>query len=242
MLAKIRKLVDSSLFQNSAMFLVIFYSILIGVGLYFPGNQLIELLDNIIIWLFVTEISLRMIAVWSLKKFFLDAWNTFDFVLVFSTFIPGIGSTLAASRVLRVLRVLRVVKAIPELRFIISTLLNSFKSMIYIALLAAILFYVYGVIGTTIFGEISPQFFGSLHRTILTLFEVMTLAGWVEIMDSVEQIGIVSRFYFISFIGFGTFVIINLFIAVIIDKIQSEREENKKTKAESKNSKAQGKS
>lgn len=233
MLAKIRKLVSSSLFQNSAMLLVISYSILIGVGLYFPGNQSIKILDNTIIWLFVTEILLRMIAAWSLKSFFLDAWNTFDFVLVFSTFIPGIGSTLAAARVLRVLRILRLVKAVPELRMIVSTLLSSLKSMIYIALLAAILFYVYGVIGTTIFGEISPKFFGSLHRSILTLFEVMTLEGWVEIMDSVEQIGIASRLYFISFIGFGTFVIINLFIAVIIDKIQSNKENNRKVKIKS---------
>ncbi len=221
---KIKKIVDSSIFQNAAMSLVIFYSILIGVGLYFPGNQLIEILDNTIIWLFVTEILLRMIAVWSLKSFFLDGWNTFDFVLVFSTFIPGIGSTLAAARVLRVLRVFRLVKAIPELRLIVTTLINSFKSLIYVALLAAILFYVYGVIGTTIFGEVSPQFFGSLHRSILTLFEVLTLEGWVDIMDSVEQIGLASRLYFISFIGFGTFVIINLFIAVIIDNVQSARE------------------
>lgn len=242
MLAKVRKLVSSSLFQNSAMLLVIFYSILIGVGLYFPGNQLIEILDNAIVWLFVTEILLRIIAVWSFKSFFLDAWNTFDFVLVFSTFIPGIGSTLAAARVLRVLRVLRVIKAIPELRLIVSTLLSSFKSMIYIALLAAILFYVYGVIGTTVFGKISPQFFGSLHRSILTLFEVMTLEGWVEIMDSVEQIGLASRFYFISFIGLGTFVIINLFIAVIIDNIQSNKENNSKAKVKSQKSKIQVKS
>lgn len=228
MLAKIRKIVDSSIFQNTAMFIVIFYSILIGVSLYFPGNQLLEALDNGIIWIFVAEILLRMIAAWSLKSFFLDGWNTFDFVLVFSTFIPGIGSTLAAARVLRVLRVLRLVKAIPELRLIVTTLINSFKAMTYVTMLAALLFYVYGVIGTTIFGEISPQFFGSLHRSILTLFEVLTLEGWVDIMDSVEQIGLASRLYFISFIGFGTFVIINLFIAVIIDNVQSAREKNKK--------------
>lgn len=223
-LARIKRLTDSSIFQNTAMFLVILYSILIGISLYFPGNQLLELLDSAILGLFVIEILLRMIAVWSLRSFFFDAWNSFDFVLVFSIFIPGIGNTVAAARVLRVLRILRLIKSVPELRLIVSTLMSSFKSMVYVALLAGILFYVYGVIGTIMFAEISPQFFGSLHRSILTLFEVLTLEGWVEIMESVKEVGIASRLYFISFIGFGTFVIINLFIAIIIDKIQSSKE------------------
>ena len=224
MLEKIRLIVESSLFQNLALGMIIAYSVLIGVSLYFPENALLEILDWSILGFFVVEILLRMIAVWSLRNFFFDGWNTFDFVLVFSTIVPGVGTSFAAARVLRVLRVMRLVKSVPELRLIVSTLLNSLKSMVYVALLAGILFYIYGVIGTVIFAEISPQFFGTLHRSILTLFQIITLDGWVEVMESVSRVGLVSRLYFISFVSLGTFIVLSLIVAVIVDNVQSAKE------------------
>ena len=227
LLKKIRLIVDSPRFQNLALTMIIAYSFLIGVSLYFPENSILNILDVAIIGFFVVEILLRMFAVWSLRKFFFDGWNTFDFILVFSTFIPGVGTSFAAARVLRVLRVLRLVKSVPELRLIVSTLLSSLKSMVYVALLAGILFYIYGVIGTILFAEIAPQFFGTLHRSILTLFQVITLEGWVEVMQSVSKVGIFSPLYFISFVGIGTFVILSLVVAIIVDNIQSAKERRK---------------
>ena len=64
-------------------------------------------------------------------------------------------------------------------------MLRSLPALGHILMLLALLMYVYAAIGTSLFGEIAPKYFGSLHQSVLTLFSVITLEGWVAVMDEV---------------------------------------------------------
>jgi voltage-gated sodium channel len=53
---------------------------------------------------------------------------------------------------------------------------------------------------------------------MITLFQILTLEGWVEIMSTVTNVNPLNGFYFVSFIVVGTFIVINIFVAVIVRK------------------------
>ena len=80
---------------------------------------------------------------------------------------------------------------------------------------------VYAAIGTSLFGEITPKYFGTLHQSVLTLFSVITLEGWVVVMDEVLPQMPAAWIYFVSFILFATFVAMNFFVGVIVNNLQA---------------------
>src|SRR5690606_8578161 len=107
-------------------------------------------------------------------RFFGDGWNVFDFLVVGIALVPATGP-LAVMRALRVLRVLRLVSVVPQLRFIVSTLLAAIPGIASIGALLAIVFYVAAVMSTELFSASFPELFGSITTSLFTLFQVMTL-------------------------------------------------------------------
>jgi len=227
---------------NFFIFILIFSSaLIIGLETYSEiaakHTVLLKFLDKLIISCFVLEIGLKIVS--NGKKpwnFFSDPWNVFDFVIVAVCLIPA-GDThfFAAFRILRVLRILRMITFLPKLRLIISALLKSIPSMGYIILLIALLFYIYAIVGVIVFGTSDPTHFGDLHHTLVTLFKVLTLEGWTDIMNplifgsaSDENLQIISIWpflYFASFILIGAMIIMNLFIGVIMNSMQESQNE-----------------
>jgi voltage-gated sodium channel len=238
-------------FTGFIFILILLSALLIGLETY-PGvvsghSDLLHLADRIIILLFTAEIALKIIAggrrPW---QFFRDPWNVFDFVIVAVCLIPA-GDThyVAVLRILRVLRVLRMVTFVPDLRLIVGALLRSIPSMGYVMMLIAILFYVYAIIGVFIFGQSDPVHFGDLHHAMVTLFQVLTLEGWAEIMD-VHLYGEVAEggrrivalwpfIYFASFILIGAMIIMNLFIGIIMNSMEKTKKEMSRELTEVKN-------
>lgn len=185
----------------------------------------LHLLDQIMLWIFVVELFLRAWAAPSRSAHFRSGWTWFDIIVVAIAFAPSIFPQASVARVLRVFRVLRTVSMFPQLRLLVTTLLRSLPSLINIMLLLSILFYLYGVIGTMMFGSTSPDHFGRIDRTLLTLFGIVTLEGWVEVMNSVRGGHPWAWVYFLSFILFGTFVVVNLFVAVVVNNLQESHNE-----------------
>ncbi len=199
---------------------ILFSAFLVGLKtypeIYTQHKTLLYYLDSIILGIFTVEITLRILAHGSpFVQFFRSGWNIFDFLVTIIFFIPGIGEYSAVLRVARVLRVLRLITTIPRLQILVGALLHSFPSMGYIGLLLFIQFYVFAVIGNTLFAATSPEYFGNLHTSMLTLFQVVTLEGWTSIMQQQGTHWYVVP-YFISFILTGTMIILNLFIGVIL--------------------------
>ena len=177
---------------------------------------------------FVVEIALR-IASYGRRPagFFRDGWNAFDFAVVGASFLPVAGAFTTVARLARVLRVARLVSALPELRLIIGTMLRSIPSLGHVIALLALLLYVYGVFGYHLFATDAPQHWGSLPLAFQSLFQVLTLEGWVEMQDAVLPKHPWAWAYFGSFIVVAVFVVINLFIAVVINNLESTRDEER---------------
>ena len=132
------------------------------------------------------------------------------------------------ARLARLLRVLRLISAIPELRLIVATLMKSIPSMGNIMLLMGVIFYIYAVAGQQLFHEHDPKHWGNLGISLLTLFRIVTLEDWTDVMYTAMEMHSLAWIYFVSFVIMGTFVIINLFIAVVLNNLEEAKEERLK--------------
>ena len=179
-------------------------------------------LDHLILACFVIEIALRFAAHgWRLLR---DPWGLFDTLVIAIALVPASGP-LAVLRALRVLRVLRLISLVPSMKMVVQSLLASLPGMGSIVALLGLIFYVAAVIATQLFGEQFPQWFGTLGDSLYTLFQVMTLESWsMGIVRPVMEAYPYAWLYFIPFILIATFMMLNLFIAVIVDAIQNQRE------------------
>jgi len=216
---------ENKFFQRFIIGLIIFTAILMGVetnrALVEQYKFLFHALDMTVQALFVIEITIRVIAFmprwW---RFYNDGWNVFDFTVVALSLLPAAGPFAMVARTARLLRVLRLLSVLPELRLIISTMMKSLPSLSYIVLLLSMILYVYGVFGFYLFHQIDPEHWGSLPRAVMTLFEILTLDGWVAVHERVADEVPFSWIYFSSFIVLAVFLVVNLFIAVVISNLE----------------------
>jgi voltage-gated sodium channel len=131
--------------------------------------------------------------------------------------IGGQFSTVA--RLVRLLRITRLITKSTELRAIVSTLVRSIPSIFNILILLSILFFIYAIVGYHLFRNVDPHHWSSFPTSATTLFQIITLEGWVDVMEPiVSNLGPLYWLYFASFILVGTFIVINLFISVIVRK------------------------
>jgi len=178
--------------------------------------------------IFLVEIILRLIAFHpNYRRFFKDGWNVFDFVIVAITTVPLGGDYANVGRVLRLLRVIRLVTVSDELKLIVSTMFRSIPSMGHVILLLSMLLYVYGVAGFYMFHTVDPENWGTLGRSLLSLFQVVTLEGWPDFQRNVLPQRPWAWLYFATFIVIGVFVVINLFIAVVMNNLDKAKEEQR---------------
>ncbi len=191
-------------------------------------------LERVILTVFVVEILIKLFCY--RLRFFTDGWNVMDLAVVAVALVPASGS-FAILRSLRILRVLRLISTIPRLRHLTESLLSAIPSIGWITFMLALVFYVFGVLGTELFGEQFPQWFGTLGASLYTLFQVMTLESWsMGITRPVMQVFPYAWLYFVPFILLSAFTILNLFIGVIVNSMQSlhwEEEETKRLESES---------
>jgi voltage-gated sodium channel len=190
------------------------------------GSVLLTL-DRAILYLFAVELALRLFGMgW---RFFRDAWCVFDFVVVAIAFIPASGP-FAVLRALRVLRVLRLISAFPSMRRVVEGLISALPGIFSISLLMGILFYVFSVMATKLFGESFPEMFGHMGLSMYTLFQIMTLEGWSgEVVRPIMEVYPYAWIFFIAYILTTTFTVLNLFIAVIVNAMQQSHEASQPT-------------
>ena len=182
----------------------------------------LKFLDAVILTIFVIEIASRIVV--HRLAFFRDPWSVFDFIVVGIALIPAT-ENLSVLRALRVLRVLRLITIVPALRRVVGGLILSLPGMGSIALLLLLVFYVFSVMATQLYGADFPDLFGNLGRSAFTLFAVMTLETWVDgVVKPVMEVYPYAWLFFIPYILITTFAVLNLFIAVIVNAMQTEHD------------------
>lgn len=178
--------------------------------------------DAIILGIFIIELGLRIYA--DGLKFFKDPWNLFDFAIVAIAMIPASGP-FTVLRALRILRVLRLISVIPSLRRVIGGLVAALPGMGSIVVLMALVFYVFSVMATKLYGASFPEWFGTIPKSLYTLFQVMTLESWsMGIVRPVMEVHPWSWLFFMPFILCTAFTVLNLFIGIIVSAMQEEHE------------------
>jgi voltage-gated sodium channel len=182
--------------------------------------RLFSLTQELVVTVFIVEAILRLTARYPKpQSYFRDGWNCFDFAIIILSLMPITGGFSTVARLVRLLRITRLITKSTELRAIVSTLVRSIPSIFNILILLSILFFIYAIVGYHLFRNVDPQHWSSFPTSATTLFQVITLEGWVDVMEPiVSNLGPVYWLYFASFILIGTFIVINLFISVIVRK------------------------
>jgi voltage-gated sodium channel len=185
-------------------------------------GTIIRTIDGLIISVFVIEIGLRITA--HGRAFFKDPWSVFDFTVVAIALVPA-SSQFSVLRTLRVLRVLRLLTMVPQMRRVVGALLSAIPGLSTIIMVLLLIFYVFAVIATNLFGDQYADWFGSIGSSMYTLFQVMTLESWsMGIVRPLMQTHPYAWTFFVPFILIATFTILNLFIAIIVNAMQTQAE------------------
>ncbi|MEO9468157.1 ion transporter [Parasphingorhabdus sp.] len=227
MIETVRKFIESSRFQNAIMAVIVLNAIIIGMetspALMAQFGPVLIALDQIAIVIFVIEILLKLL-VYRLA-FFKNGWNIFDFVIVAVALAPT-GGALSVLRALRILRALRLVSAMPKMRKVVQGLFAAIPSMGTVILLLGLVFYIAAVMATKLFGAEFPQWFGSIGKSLYSLFQIMTLESWsMGIVRPIMEVYSWAWIFFVPFVLVTSFVVLNLFIAIIVNAMHEEADE-----------------
>ncbi len=224
--------IESRPIQNFIIAVIIFNAITLGLETFEVVKQnagaLMLTLERIVLTIFVIEILLKLYAFGF--RFFKNGWNVFDFIIVGIALVPASGP-FAILRALRILRILRLLTKIDRLRHIVESLMRAIPSIGWIALLLGMVFYIFAVMGTELFGKSFPETFGHLGRSLFSLFQIMTLESWsMAVARPVMEVYPFAWLYFVSFILITAFTVLNLFIGIIVSTMQEKHYEEEEIK------------
>lgn len=219
---KLGRIIDSTWSQRFIVAVLLVNAVTLGLEtspwLMGSYGHVILTINDIIPFIFVVEVGTRLIA--RGPRFFREAWNVFDVIIISVSFLPS-GQAFAALRALRILRILHVISVVPRMRHVVASMLRSIPQISSILALLLILTYISGVITTHLFGIDYPEQFGSIGTSMLTLFQLMTLEGWAgDVVRPVMEKYPYSVLFFIPYMLATAFAILNLFTAVLVDSMQ----------------------
>lgn len=238
-----RRIVSHPWFERFIISIIVLSGVVVGLetspSIYARHGDLLRFLDRLIIGIFVVEILLKLLAESPRPhRYFLNGWNVFDFSIVAICLLPVGGPWVAVVRLARILRTARLITQIPQLQILIGALLRSLPSMFYVSILLMLLFYIYGVFATFVFRGNDPGHFGNVGLSMVSLFRVITLEDWTDIMYTAyygshvyaaqgpipvgpepKAFGVGGMLFFISFVVVGAMIMINLFIGVMVQSL-----------------------
>ena len=223
-LGKIQTLLESKRFQRAITALIVINAVTLGMEtsatvMEAAGSVLVTI-DRLILAVFVVELTAKL-AVYR-QRFHRDPWNLFDLIVVGIALLPATGS-LSVLRALRILRVLRLISAVPSMRRVVTALMRAIPGMGSIVALLSLVYYVFAVMATKLFGASFPEWFGTIGASAYSLFQIMTLESWsMGIVRPVMEVYALAWMFFLPFILVTSFTVLNLFIGIIVDAMQSQ--------------------
>ena len=226
------KFVETPVFVNFITGLILINAVTLGLETYPVEGEwvstLVPVLDTIIVTIFVVELVLKMVAYG--PRFFKSGWNWFDLIIVSISLFPDAGA-FTVLRAMRILRVFRLFSVMPEMRKVVEALMKAIPGMSAILAVLALMFYVSAVMATKLFGGLFEKF-ETLGASAYTLFQVMTLEGWSEdVVRPVMEEYPYAWLFFVVFIVLTSFAVLNMFIAVIVDSLQSKHFDEEEERA-----------
>lgn len=227
---KVANFVENNRFVYFITALIVFNAITLGLETNHKVMEnyggVLKFLDVAILIIFTLELVLKLFAY--RLDFFKSGWNNFDFAIVTIAWIPASGP-FSILRALRILRVLRLLSVVPQMRKVIGAIGHSIPGMTSVIGVLILVFYVAAVMATKLFGQHPDpnmqEWFGSISASAYTLFQIMTLESWsMGIVRPTMELYPSSWIFFIPFIIITSFAVLNLFIGIIVDSMQTLNE------------------
>lgn len=218
-----REFIERPAVTNAILGIIIFNAITLGLSTSdFVTDRiggLLAIIDKLVLAIFVIELAVKLFAYG--LRFFSSAWNIFDLAVVSVGLLPD-RQGLSALRGLRVIRALRLLSVIPQMRAVVQALLDALPGMGAVIVMISIVFYVFGVMATLMYGSAFDVWFGTLGRSLYSLFQIMTLESWsMGIVRPVMEEYPMAWAFFVPFIVITAFSVLNLFIGLLVNTMQS---------------------
>ncbi|MEL6233018.1 MAG: ion transporter [Pseudomonadota bacterium] len=221
--AQLRAWLESSRVRNTIMGVIVFNAISLGAStsptIMAGWAGVLGIFDTIVIAIFIVEMVLKLYAYG--LSFFRSAWNIFDLAIVTISVVPT-SQNLSVLRALRIIRAMRLLSGIPQMRKVIVALLDALPGMGAVVILLALVYYIFAVMATLLFGEVRPEWFGTIGESLYSLFQIMTLESWSmgivrPVMEDYPQ----AWLLFVPFITMTAFAVLNLFIGLLVNTMQA---------------------
>jgi voltage-gated sodium channel len=231
---RLRTVVESSPFAHFITAVIVINAITLGLetsgSVMARAGPFLNAIDRAALLIFTLEIGLRL---WVYRaRFFTDGWSLFDFSIVAVSWLPAAGG-FSVLRALRILRVLRLLAVVPQMRSVIGALFRALPGMGSIVAVLLLVFYVAAVMATKLFGAEFPQWFGSIGASMFSLFQVMTLESWAMGMARpIMESNPLAWAFFVPFVIVTSFMVLNLFIALIVNSMQIVHQQDREEAAE----------
>ena len=202
--------------------IIILNAIILGLDTSERAHQwfgpIIGIVDSFCLIVFVIELLIKLVVYRS--HFWKSGWNLFDALVIGIALTPGAGPW-SVLRSLRVLRVLRLFTVVPQMRQVVAAFIHAIPGLSSVMAVMGIFFYTAAVLATNLFGKLHPDWFGSVGKSLYTLFQIMTLESWsMGIVRPVMESQPWAWAFFVPFIVIATFTILNLFIGIIVSTMQ----------------------
>lgn len=241
MIARCRRLVGSSRFDAAILLVIVANALVLGAETY-PAvvdaqGTLLRRLNDAFLGVFVVELLLRMIASLdpagpraTVRRFAGNRWNLFDLVVVVASFLPGLRENATLLRLLRLARIVRVVRFLPDLQVIFGAVLRSIPGVASLAVMSALLIYVYGMVGWLIFHDHDPEQFGTIGSAMVTMFVLLTLENLPDYIAAGRDLSDWTLLFYLSYVLVASFLIFNLFIGIVIGSMEEARAQDREEK------------
>lgn len=201
--------------------------------------------------IYVTEMSLKLVA-FGFCTFLESKWNIFDLVITLVTvvgdvlpfFTKGYPIIGAIAPVLRLLRLLRLAKIFREIRALLKSLTSSVGALFWIFVFTLLWFYMSACMATVFVGQKRwlpddaaedardlRRMFRNVPMSMYSLFEVMTLEGWTQVVRPLVVHRPILVAFFILFIFVTAFFLLNLITAVVVDRTMGAQTDELAAKA-----------
>ncbi|GAB3019278.1 ion transporter [Bowmanella dokdonensis] len=227
---RLQSLIETRWFSQAIIALILINAVTLGLETTNWGQaniHALHIVDTLILCVFTLELLAKLLVYG--RQFFRGGWNWFDLVIVSLSWLPASGP-FAVMRAFRILRVMRLFSVVPQMRRVIGALGHSLPGMGSVVGVLGIIFYISAVLVTKLFGHHPDanmqEWFGSIGASAYTLFQVMTLESWsMGIVRPTMDLFPWSWLFFLPFIIITSFAVLNLFIGIIVDAMQTMHEQ-----------------
>ena len=244
-----RLIVKSTIFDNSLTLAVLLNTIVLSLNHYGISQEMEDALDYYNTWftyLFIGEMTIKLLAV-GVVKYCSDKMNLLDGTVVIISIFEIIYVAMSAGnmdlaafatirmfRTFRVFRIARLLRGMESMKTIIDVIARSYESFIYITLLMGVFIFIFSLLGMQLFGGkfnypdgLPRGNYDSFAIAAITVFQILTMENWISVLyDSMR--GDVNKLmicvFYITWIFLGNFILLNLFLAILLDSFLVDEE------------------